>query len=463
VNADRRCHGRQHSSAHTDAATRSAGSVWAGLWVCAGAALCAVPARAVAAGAADTLGMTDAVQQAVTRHPSIAAAAAAMAQADAQVDVMRAGRSPQVAASLSGQRQLGQSLALVPTVTASQLLHDFGKLDSRVTQAEHLARQQAALLLKQVDQVAQQTAEAFVATHRYQEMREAAQGHVAAIERIHAIASLRFRAGATSSSDPVQTGARLMGAKSQLLQMESQLRQAREHLRSLVGQPAPARVDGMSDTLQAGLREAADAQHLLLPDLLAARASLAAARAAADQARLQNRPTVSLEASGSHALRGTNPSALSGQRNAVSLGLMLQAPLYQGGLQDSNQRAAQAAVAAAEAQVATAELLAQDSANVLLEQILNASQRSQNTEEQLQLTTRTRELYQEQYKLGSRTVLDLLNTEADIFAIRSDGISARHDRWQAIVAFLVATGQSRTTWALDQAQVRHAQEAAHLD
>ena len=71
-----------------------------------------------------------------------------------------------------------------------------------------------------------------------------------------------------------------------------------------------------------------------------------------------------------------------------------------------------------------------------------------------QMTTiKTKELYQEQYKLGTRTALDLLNAEQAIHAVASDIESTRYDIYSSLVQFIAATGKSREVYALDHLNI----------
>ena len=75
----------------------------------------------------------------------------------------------------------------------------------------------------------------------------------------------------------------------------------------------------------------------------------------------------------------------------------------------SQARAASYAEEAARAQVNTVYLDVLDQVRLIREQIENKQRQMNVLAQRRETTVRTKELYQEQYKLGTRTVVDLLN------------------------------------------------------
>ena len=69
-------------------------------------------------------------------------------------------------------------------------------------------------------------------------------------------------------------------------------------------------------------------------------------------------------------------------------------------------------------------------------------------------TVRTKELYQEQYKLGTRTVVDLLNAEQAIHSAAQEFESARYDIYSAIVQYIQVTGRTRDIYVLNRISIQ---------
>lgn len=173
-----------------------------------------VQARADISHADSTsLDLIRAIQIAVNRHPAIAQTLAQLSSEYSQVDVAKAGYWPQVQAGVStgrmGTSEAGRQLL---SVNATQMLYDFGKVSSNVEAAQASVDQQKAVVLKQIDAIALQTAEAIVNVRRYQELKKIAEQQVSGVARILEITRLRARAGISSQADPVQAQARYEGA-----------------------------------------------------------------------------------------------------------------------------------------------------------------------------------------------------------------------------------------------------------
>lgn len=396
--------------------------------------------------------LSQAVRLAVERHPAIRAATYSVEQQAGGVDSARAGYRPQISAGVNTGTATastgGQTGNHVASVTLSQMLYDFGKVSSRVEQARAEMQRQQALLPKQIDTVAQQAGEAVVGLHRYQALSAIAEEQEAALGRVLELARLRADAGLSSQADPIQALSRLEAAQVLRQQYGAQLRQTRERLRTLLGPEAPATVAPMSPALLEDVRVNGPLQLDALPDVIAAEAELTSAVAALRNARAQGLPTVSLEASVNQALAGT-VSGTDGRHLYGTVGIGLSTPLYQGGAQEGAVRSASAAVEAARAQIEVARLNAADQIRALREQINGVQGRLGPLAQRSRTIAQTRELYQEQYKLGTRSVLDLLSAEQEIYQARTDLQTAEHDLWVGLVDFAVVSGAGRRLFGLD--------------
>lgn len=407
------------------------------------------------------LELTDAVRQAVARHPSISDAIAALAQQSGGVDVARAGYYPTVRMGMGGGANNGASNAsrgrgagTLATASVSQMLYDFGKVDGAVNQSEAQVRRQQAAILKQIDTVAQQAAEAVVMTHRYQSLVAIAQEQVNAVEKVLETARLRASAGISTKADPIQAESRVDSARANLLQVKSQLAQWRERLGTLLGKSVPLAVAPLPERLASELRIDQLPDASLMPDVLAAEAERRVASAQVEVARAQRYPTISLDVSANKAMGGVNPSTL--ERNGIyhSVMLNLNSVLYQGGALDAQVRAAVAAEEAARMRVETARLNAGDLARNFREQVIGAQERLGVLADRRRSIGEARDLYREQYKLGTRSILDLLNAEQEIHQAAAEQEGVLHDLWASRIGYIGATGQGRTYYGLNNTTVQ---------
>lgn len=411
-----------------------------------------------AASDAAPLALTEAVRQATSRHPAIADAVATLAQQVGGIDVARAGYYPRISAGVGGGRNNGISggggTGVTASASVSQMLYDFGKVDGTVDQAEALLRRQQAVVLKQIDSVAQQTADAVVQVHRYQALAEIAQEQVTAVGKVLEMARLRASAGISTRADPIQATSRYDSARSTLLQVKSLQTQWRERLRTLTGAPVPAVIAPLPERIAGALRFDVWPDADLLPDVLAAQADRKVANAQLAVARAQRYPTISLDASTNKALNGVNANTLERNGTYHTLMINLSSVIYQGGALDAQVRAALAAEEAARQRIESARLTASDQVRSFREMAIGAQARLGVLADRKRSIVEARDLYREQYTLGTRSILDLLNAEQEIYLAAADEQGVLHDLWQNRVSYIGATGQSRALYDLNNTTVQ---------
>jgi adhesin transport system outer membrane protein len=413
----------------------------------------------VAPASTQPLELNEAVRQAVARHPSISDAISTLAQQAGGVEVARAGYYPQVRVGVGGGSSnapaaQGGSTGTVATASVSQMLYDFGKVDGAVAQSEALVRRQQAGILKQIDVVAQQTADAVVTAHRYQALLAIAQEQVQAVEKVLETARLRANAGISTRADPIQAESRVDSARANLLQVKSQLAQWRERLGTLLGPGVPPQIAPLPDGLASTLRVDSPPDTSLLPDVLAAEAARRAASAQLEIARANRYPTLSVDASVNKAMGGINPATLERNGTYHTVMLNLTSVIYQGGALDAQVRAATAAEEAARMRIETARLNAGDQARNFREQVIGAQARLGVLADRRRSIVEARDLYREQYTLGTRSILDLLNAEQEIYQAAAEQEAVLHDLWASRVGYIGATGQARAFYGLDNTTVQ---------
>lgn len=398
------------------------------------------------------LTVTEAVQQSVGWHPSIAEAVAALFLQQEQVTVARAAYYPQLSGGFqtgydSSHRDSRNSQSFVLSV--SQLLYDFGKTASAVRAEESgVVRQQAALLLA-LDQVARQTAEALVEMQRYQQLLQAVDQQLLALERIADLARERSRKGASTRSDAVQSESRLAGARAVQAQYQAQRERWRSRLMTLLGGTAVQTVSEafphwQDETCLLQADEAA-----ATPALLMAQAQLGEAEARLAHARAQSLPTVSLEPSATHYLHG-GPDSAEDNRTRYGVYINVNMPLYQGGAVQAQRRAAVQGLHSAQAGLQSARLAVQQELLQAYSQVHSLRHHLVVLQQRQRLSEETRDLYRQQYlELGSRPLLDLLNAEQEIHQSRVESRNTEADLRQLQLACLYSSGSLRRVFGLD--------------
>lgn len=406
------------------------------------------------------LGLVEAVRAAAQWHPSVRSAAQQVLQAGEGIEEARAGYYPQVRAGIGSQLSnrnipsYESRRVHTATLSASQMLYDFGKVASSVDRAEASVQATRAQVLLSVDEVARDTAQAWVDVHRQQALAEIAREQLSGVEELAGLVNERTRLGASSRSDAVQAQSRIESARSQMLNAEAQAARGRINLMLLTGRrasgAAPVQIAGEAPAwLDAAC--AADGQAAPPPAVRLAEAQRALAQASVRQADAQRLPTLSLDGSVGRGLGAR--SQLTGDKSVnTTVGLNFSAPLYEGGSAQARQRAAVHALSAADAALEHAQLTARLGFEDAQAQSQGYTQRLPVLGARVESIRTTRDLYRQQYlQLGTRSLLDLLNAEQEYHAARQEQIESVHERHQLALLCLFHTDRLRSAFGLDVA------------
>lgn len=409
----------------------------------------------IESGLAAHLNLFEAVKLAVLRHPDISKAISSLAAQNANIDVARAGYYPQLSAGVStGDMTSGERGRQLINLSATQMLYDFGKIKSSVnTQEAKLLVAQAEVLVS-IDQIALEVASAIVNIKRYQEITRIAREQIKGISRISEIANLRAKAGISSQADPIQAQSYLEAAQSNLIVQETQLKAYRQRLRTLLGGDVSGMTWDIPDSLVQASNIYADPQFNQIPKMMLAKAQVDVAAFQKKQTQLSRYPSLNVKGTLSQALNGRNPNNNKDDGTDSSIMFEASSNFYQGGAIASQTRSASYAEQAAKAQVNATYLDAINEIRIIQEQIENKQRQMQVLVAQQATTVRTKELYQEQYKLGTRTAVDLLNAEQAIHSASSQIESTRYDIYDNLVQYIAAAGKSRDVYQLNNLSIQ---------
>ena len=398
-----------------------------------------------------TIPWLETVRAAARAKPSVRMAQAAVEQQVHGVDGAKAGYYPQVQAGVTAGSQSGQGGgARRATVSATQMIYDFGKVDASVRSAEAGVARQQALLRKEVDSVIELAAQAQVELHRNQALERIADEQMVVLRDIVRITERRAEAGASSRTDPIQARSRLEAAEAARMNWRAQQDQWRSRLQALLGgTPVAGTAEPAPQALLDQALQRPPAYWNELPAAQAARADRDDAQARLDSAKAQRYPTLALQAELARNLGATGTA----RKTDRGVYLTLNSSLYQGGQAQAAERAGASALEAAGALLDTTRLEAEDRQRSLQLQAASLRERTTMLERRSRSMGSTRSLYREQYlSLGSRTALDLLNAEQEIGQAEQDLVNSRHDFWLTQVSYMVAAGLAREVLGVAEPQ-----------
>ncbi|MGJ4729676.1 TolC family outer membrane protein [Luteimonas sp. SDU101] len=412
------------------------------------------PAQAWLSSSA-VLDLNQAVAIAVEWHPSVRNAASYLLESVEAIDAARAGYYPQVRAGLASDYRNrdvpGYDSRRVHTftVSVSQMLYDFGKVSSQVDRARAGREAAQARVLLAVDELARDTAHAWIEVRRYEQLLQLAQAQREGVSAIADLARERRAKGASALSDELQARAREEAAQANQLDIASQLERWRLQLRQLTGLSTLPATGGDADAVLSGACDvSAAASGPEVPAVLVAQADLRATRAELDNARAQSRPTISVDGSVS---RGLDADSRMGHSHDSAIGLSVSAPLYQGGGHQARRRAAGHVLSAAEAALDHARLQASQGLTDAQSRARGHAGRNAVLGERAGSIEHTRDLYRQQYlDLGTRSLLDLLNAEQEFHGARVERAHNSHDLLRMQVDCLAGSGRLRPAFGLER-------------
>ncbi|MBN8432028.1 TolC family outer membrane protein [Microbulbifer salipaludis] len=405
-----------------------------------------------ASSAGVTIGMTDAVQQAVAWHPAVGQSVGELQRQQQNIRSARAGYFPQVSLGVVGGYDTendGDGEGHAVQLYISQVIYDFGKISGSIDSATAGARASQARVLQQIDTIARDTAQAALEVMRYQALVESADAQVEGVSSISRLVSMRNKRGASSRSDVLQAQARIESARANRQQTLAQLNRWRSVLQNLMGTEQPvALTNGVPQPVVSGCMIDPMLANTA-PAVLLAEAERAEAVAQLKEARAQSWPTLSLDGSVNRYLdqQYIDTNALNDNESAIFLNLSM--PIYQGGRIYANRDAANFAMRSAEAAKDSARLTVARDLRIAQSQSIGLERSLNILDTRLRAIEETRDLYRKQYSaLGTRTLVELLNSEEEVQQARIEKSNTQYDLYQLNVDCLYTVGEIRSAFDL---------------
>ncbi len=405
------------------------------------------------------LTLAQAVQAALARNPQVAAARQALAAAQQNVTVARAGMAPTV--SLAGTGGLGTPSAsssvgqqgapfASPTasgtlsVSGSVPLYDSGRTRVAVEQAEAQVAQAEAALRQTEQDLALQAATAFYNVLRAERLADVQQAQLAQAQAQLALTQAQVRAGVAPQSDVIQAQAQVAQAQVNLLAARAQISTAKAALQSVIAADVAAPIEVQAPpgpAAQVGVTAdavlaAAEAHR---PEIAKAQATIQASQASLDQAYIEAGPQIAVSAGAGYTPISTSP-ALS---NTTSYGLTatVSLPLYDAGKGQAGINAAQASLRSAQAQLEAARAAVRQDA---YQAYLNAVQAAANltaTRAAQTAADNALRVAEGRYRAGVGTIVEVITARAQAVQAEVNATTAVYDYATALATLRHAEGE----------------------
>jgi outer membrane protein, adhesin transport system len=391
--------------------------------------------------------LSQVVNQALQTYPAVLSASARSAAARTDITRARSAHYPQIGlnasvnAFSSGALPVGtERTSLSPTARVN--LWSGGRIEAEAQRAEALTLASEFEQANTLDEVALLATEAYLNWAKTADLYSLAvrnvNAHRVTLNDIQKIS----QADTGRRVDYEQALVRMENATLALQQSKSDFTQAIQRLRRFwkgdmdarpMNLDAEVSAAGVLGRIPPSLAQAMELVSEDLPTIAQARAQVQAAQASVRQAKGQFWPTVDLAVS-----RQLNTTT---GRQDVLTQLQVNAPLYNGGGTSALVENAVNQVKSAEFALDEARLLARENAALAWQEWASARARSDTGSAQTLVGDKLVDAYRQQFRVARRSLLDLLNIQADTFNYRSAATAAFHDERIARARLLAATGE----------------------
>ena len=414
--------------------------------------LCAVSAFVMSGSVSMAENLSQALSLAYSNNPTLNAARAQLRATDENVPQALSGYRPTVSASgsasrtrqefeyLSGSARNRSTTSTNLGLQVQQILFRGNRTRNGVKQAE-AAINAARQSLKSTEQtVLLDVASAYMDILQNQAILELRKQNVAFLKEQARSARDRFAVGETISTDVSQAEARLSGAISQVKVSEANLASSRATYQLLVGKKPGTLTAGYAvDRLFPKSLKSAISQGLAKhPAILSAQHSIDIAQLDVKIAEGELLPTVSVTGDVSRSWSDNIGTAgISGATNTASITGAINIPIYQGGRVHSKVRQTKEVLGQRRIELDLAR--EQIRANIIASWSILQATIPQITAAQAQVKASrlaTQGVIEEQ-KVGQRTLLDVLNAQAELIDSRISLVQAQRER--IVASFRVAS------------------------
>ncbi|SFH68077.1 TolC family outer membrane protein [Modicisalibacter xianhensis] len=407
-------------------------------------ALACAQANAQEAAGIDTL--RGAVQRAMTQNPQVQASWHGFQAAMDEVDIARGQYLPSLDVSAGMGREYredddrGSYDADFAEVTLTQMLWDGFETANEVERLDQAKLVSYYELMSTSNDVALEVTQAYQDVLRYRDLVMLARDNYAKHLEVYRQIEQRTQSGAGRGVDLEQISGRLALAESNLLTEAANLHDVSARFQRLVGElppdelaPAPEFTQGLPASISDAVMQAYEGN----PGFHAAIKNIDAARAAAEATKAGFHPQVDFRASA-----GTNnQSGVTGRYDQGVVQVVASMNLYRGGSDLAAYRQASDLLAQAK------DLRDQECRDVR-ENTTVAFNDTRRIAEQMNYlnqhrlsTGRVRGAYQQQFDIGERTLLDVLDSENEYFEASRAYSNATYDLEMARARTLAALGQ----------------------
>lgn len=390
---------------------------------------------------ADAMTLQEAVSLAVSTNPEVGQVSNDRRAIDQELRQGRALYYPQVDLRVASGVELSENSTTLSdthpdtssrtlwrkeaSLTLSQLIFDGFFADSEVERQTSRSKSAAHRVQESAEFVGLDAVEAYLEVLRHRERVELAENNVTVHRQRLQQVQARAQAGGGNIADVRQAEARLANAESGLVQAQGNLRDAEALFIRVVGQ-GPETLEEPAipaDALPADVEAAVNSAIENSPTVAFARQDVKTAEADVKQQEASLYPDIRLELSGS---ANDNVDGRTNSEFDASAMVVLRYNLYRGGADTARIREFKWRLAEAIDAMHTNERKVSEDARVSWNAIETSHSNVGILQQQVTANERTRDVYKQQFEIGQRGLLDLLDADNELYLANDSLITATY-------------------------------------
>jgi TolC family type I secretion outer membrane protein len=369
---------------------------------------------------AETLAM--AVADALEENPEIQIAAAQRDDAHFGVQEARAALLPTVDLQAAnghertrpGDGEGSDHTRSEVSLSVRQNVYDFGVARNSLDSADSVADSADWAFRAQLDAVSLEIAQAFLQVLERQSIVALSEENLASHQRILETVRTQQEFGLVTGADVSRVEARLNAARADLLDQRSALAQAEENFRRLLDRAPgplaePVRVEAL---IPPTADEAVTLLDEMNPAVMQANLLLESLHEQRDSQRAGYMPRFDLEVTSSARDNAGGPNGRADESRAM---INMRVPLYDGGAREAAIGRVTSRIRQAEFEVERARRDAEQAVRNDYQALSAAREKVDAIEDEVAAAERLVELYDEQFRQGSRSVFDLLDGQSTLY------------------------------------------------
>jgi len=403
-------------------------------------------ALVVGAGQAAAESLIDAMISAYTGNPALKAERARQRGTDEQVPQALSGWRPTIisegaVSNVWSDTNVGPSTEVTPksvSIGLSQpIFRGFKTINgTKAAEANVEAGRQGLLAIEQ--DILFQAIQAYMNVIRDRQIVGLLQKNVGVLQKQLTAADERFKVGEITRTDVAQSRARVSGSQSDVASAKATLAASVANYNNVVGhQPGKLKYPKLAK-LPRTLDEAQAAAEEINPNILSAAYVEEASRFNTEVAKGDLLPAVDLAAS---ATMTDNPSSGIGSSESARIEGVLTIPLYEAGRVYSSVREAKHVASQRRLEVIQTGRAVRESVTISWNNLTAARETIRSAKEQVSAAELALDGVRQEYFVGSRTTLDVLDAEAEVLTARITLVSAERDQIVAAYQILGSIGR----------------------